>query len=339
MVAPWILVCMVVIPIVCIIVVAATLIHPHPHHHNHFDDMDLGGGGVPIPAIVPYTVMHVPIPDNSTYSLQFSRRYAWLADASSGGDKQRDRWSLAAAEADTLVYSHDFIIDNGKNLRCLMAPLSVYRHTLAVPAADAHFSSTGWPTDTDTPYTTVSGVELCPGKPQQQQRQRQSQGPSSTGLTVELLEALFPPVPDQSLGRGQGSRSELPFCSKEVTELFCDGVRLHEVPRAADTISGISSAAGAGLDMSDMLIVLTACNHINITLTALESIERAFARGRGEAPGSSDLYPRIEHPPAVLIVDDNSNDNTTDILRAMGYFVVRTTAARGVTYSWNLGYK
>lgn len=108
-----------------------------------------------------------------------------------------------------------------------------------------------------------------------------------------------------------------------------------------DTDTGVSLGSNSTVDMSDMLIVLTACNQLNFTLTALDYMKRAFSNedieeGQGRGHGQ---YLTIGKPPAVLIVDDHSSDNTTDILRALGYFVVRTNTARGVTYAWNLGYK
>ena len=184
---------------------------------------------------------------------------------------------------------------------------------------------------------------------------------SGAVLPLELLHAMFPPVQRSSSVDTAGLRE----CSPSILIRYCESLKdrvdgesesepepdggsvdADANANADDGDNNISSnsrlngadvelSGNATVDLSDMLVVLTACNELNITLTSLDYMQRAFSNERI----GSNHYVVIEKPPAVLIVDDHSSDNTTNILRAQGYFVVRTEQARGVTYGWNLGYK
>lgn len=70
------------------------------------------------------------------------------------------------------------------------------------------------------------------------------------------------------------------------------------------------------------LMCLTTYNHVEYTIAALKSITR-------DAPSGMD----------ILIIDDQSKDNTTSILKEMGYSVIKKTTDKGLTHSWNMAYK
>ncbi len=71
----------------------------------------------------------------------------------------------------------------------------------------------------------------------------------------------------------------------------------------------------------DLLIVLTTCNQLKMTIFALE-------------------YLRETHPEAdLLVVDDHSVDGTVDYLIKKGYSVMAKGVAKGLTDSWNKGYE
>lgn len=74
--------------------------------------------------------------------------------------------------------------------------------------------------------------------------------------------------------------------------------------------------------MKDMLIIITTCNHIEITMKCVKSLENAF-----------DGYEDVNKPD-ILIVDDRSIDGTPALLKKMGYAVIQSKIPKGVTYSW-----
>ena len=76
------------------------------------------------------------------------------------------------------------------------------------------------------------------------------------------------------------------------------------------------------VDMSDMLIVVTTCNHIDITMKCIKSLESAFSKYE------------LSHRPNIIIVDDRSIDGSAVLLRQMGYAVIESKIPKGVTYSW-----
>ena len=265
----------------------------------------------------PRLILRIQTAENTTFGLLFDSRYHW-----------QEKDGLAT---DMLTYAHDIILHVGSTNEssCIIAPLSVYQHTRAHIPSSTDLDNLA--IDLLTAPTTLSEVELCP--------RVNSQDPQ--GLTVQLLQGLYPPERDDSLDHNidtADDRDELPTCSSETTDLFCGSLRRTDgesFPPNAAQPSEPSPVQDSIVDMSDMIIVLTACNHLNVTLTSLEYIKRAFANTADQ----HGHYPYIGKPPTVLTVDDHSSDNTTDILRAQGYFVVRTEQARGVTYGWNLGYK
>lgn len=71
---------------------------------------------------------------------------------------------------------------------------------------------------------------------------------------------------------------------------------------------------------SDMLIVLTTCNQLNMTLLTLEYLRNSFT--------DADL----------VIIDDHSIDGTPVYLLKRGFHVITKSTATGLTASWNLGY-
>jgi hypothetical protein len=75
------------------------------------------------------------------------------------------------------------------------------------------------------------------------------------------------------------------------------------------------------LPMKEMLIVLTTCNQLNMTVLALEYIKDTFSE--------ADL----------IIVDDYSIDGTPEYLIKKGYTVITKEHAKGLTDSWNKGYE
>jgi hypothetical protein len=72
--------------------------------------------------------------------------------------------------------------------------------------------------------------------------------------------------------------------------------------------------------LREMLIVLTTCNQLKMTLLALDYIKSAMRHAD------------------VLIVDDASTDGTVDYLVKKGYSVISKNAASGLTSSWNIGF-
>ena len=75
------------------------------------------------------------------------------------------------------------------------------------------------------------------------------------------------------------------------------------------------------------LLVLTVCNHLEATVNALNYIENSLKRYTGKF--------RFD----ILIIDDASVDGTSEYVKKRGYAVVTNRHAKGVTYSWNLGYR
>ena len=73
--------------------------------------------------------------------------------------------------------------------------------------------------------------------------------------------------------------------------------------------------------VNEMLIVLTTCNQLNMTVLALEYIKDTF--------NDADL----------IIVDDYSIDGTPEYLIKKGYTVITKEHAKGLTDSWNKGYE
>ena len=71
----------------------------------------------------------------------------------------------------------------------------------------------------------------------------------------------------------------------------------------------------------EMLIILTTCNQLKMTIFALEYLKATHA--------AADF----------LIVDDHSIDGTVDYLIKKGYAVITKAKARGLTDSWNKGYE
>eukprot|EP01038_Epipyxis_sp_PR26KG_P010841 gene10841-14552_t len=71
----------------------------------------------------------------------------------------------------------------------------------------------------------------------------------------------------------------------------------------------------------EMLIILTTCNQLKMTIFALE-------------------YLKSSHEDAdFLVVDDHSVDGTVDYLVKKGYAIVTKNEPRGLTDSWNVGYE
>jgi hypothetical protein len=70
-----------------------------------------------------------------------------------------------------------------------------------------------------------------------------------------------------------------------------------------------------------ILIVLTTCNQLNMTVLALDYLKGAFIEGD------------------LIIVDDHSIDGTPDYLIKRGYTVITKDHAKGLTDSWNRGYE
>ena len=71
----------------------------------------------------------------------------------------------------------------------------------------------------------------------------------------------------------------------------------------------------------DTLLVFTTCNHLEVTILAINSLE-----------SGKDKYD-------ILVVDDYSIDGTADYLIKQGYAVITKDKARGLTHSWNIGYR
>ena len=82
------------------------------------------------------------------------------------------------------------------------------------------------------------------------------------------------------------------------------------------------SSTSVTVDMSDMLIVVTTCNHIDITMKCIKSLEGAFSRYE------------VSRRPNIVIVDDRSIDGSAVLLKQMGYAVIESKIPKGVTYSW-----
>jgi hypothetical protein len=75
------------------------------------------------------------------------------------------------------------------------------------------------------------------------------------------------------------------------------------------------------LPLNEMLIVLTTCNQLNMTILALDYLKDSFSE--------ADL----------IIVDDYSVDGTPEYLIKKGYTVITKDHAKGLTDSWNKGYE
>lgn len=111
---------------------------------------------------------------------------------------------------------------------------------------------------------------------------------------------------------------------REYAEAFRDRHGRHKETPA---VRGEDIDTETRVVMKDMLIVITTCNHLDITLKNIKSLERAF-----------EDYAAVERPD-ILIVDDRSTDGIPYLLRRMGYAVVQSLTPKGVTFSWNVGYR
>jgi hypothetical protein len=71
----------------------------------------------------------------------------------------------------------------------------------------------------------------------------------------------------------------------------------------------------------ELLVILTTCNHLDMTIATLHSLEKV-----------NDQFD-------ILVIDDHSVDDTITYLRKKGYAVITKSHGKGLTDSWNLGYR
>lgn len=72
---------------------------------------------------------------------------------------------------------------------------------------------------------------------------------------------------------------------------------------------------------SDTLLIVTTLNHFSMTSKLLESLNR------------------VKDDFDLLFIDDSSSDGTAEYLIKKGYAVIHHETPKGLTYSWNIGYR
>lgn len=83
----------------------------------------------------------------------------------------------------------------------------------------------------------------------------------------------------------------------------------------------LTSYVSATNNRKDSLLVLTTCNQIRFTVQLLSSVRAAV--------------PLMD----CVVVDDHSTDGTVEVLRRKGFAVITKDSPKGLTHSWNIGYK
>jgi len=109
--------------------------------------------------------------------------------------------------------------------------------------------------------------------------------------------------------------------TREAIRLGCDNV----CDGVCGKVTGLHGKMGSATIRERGLVVVTTCNHLDVSLGSLASISRAVEKA------SLDWD--------IVVVDDHSIDGTVQTLRRLGFAVLEKKQATGLTQSWSLGYR
>ena len=109
--------------------------------------------------------------------------------------------------------------------------------------------------------------------------------------------------------------------SKETMTGLLGSASVHVPPSSIPLASLLQGSTMKTRSKSDVLIIFTTCNQLAITILSLQYLTNSEDRGD------------------LLVIDDHSTDGTVEYLRKKGFAVITKHIAKGLTDSWNLGYR